>query len=293
MSSSGPIALWSTAAGADALQSTYESPGFATFAHTKPPTSASAAIASYAENSVSPSDVVVIDELPVTFPFIQKLGASEYLIVGSRCAWSPEGPEKNAVVVDSTGAIVRVGTFGDGIEHVQVDSNGDIWVGYFDEGVYGNFGWGTPGPSPIGSPGIVRWSSEFEQLWDYPWEDAAVIDDCYTMNVVDDVVWACTASDFPILRIAESRVQMQTTTKVSGPKGLVIAGDRVGLIGSYDDPSMLLTSRFATGEQATVQKASLTLPNGAPLSRARLECRGATANLFDGPSWYTFTLPAG
>lgn len=292
MSSSGPVALWSTSAGADALQSTHESPGFATFPNTRPPKSTSVAIASYPESGMSPVDVAVMDELPVTFPFIQKLGASDYLIVGSRCAWSPDGPEKNAVVVDSTGTIVRAGTLGDGIQHVQVGSNGDIWVGYFDEGVYGNFGWGAPGPSPIGWPGIVRWSDEFEHLWDYRWEDAVVIDDCYTMNVVDDVVWACTYADFPILRIAESQVQVQTTTNVSGPKGLIIDGDRLGLIGSYKDPGLLLMGRFARGEAAPFHQASVTLPNGAPLSRARLECRGATANLFDGPSWYTFTLPS-
>ena len=38
---------------------------------------------------------------------------------------------------------------------MQVDSLGRIWVSYADEGVYGNFGWGQPGPPPVGAAGLV------------------------------------------------------------------------------------------------------------------------------------------
>lgn len=102
--------------------------------------------------------------------------------------------EENAWVLHPQEAVLVSGTWGDGIEHVQVDDVGDLWVGYVDEGVYGNLGWGRP--APLGAPGIVRWSSTVERLWDYP-RDAPVIDECSTMDVVGTVAWACTYSEIP------------------------------------------------------------------------------------------------
>jgi hypothetical protein len=42
-------------------------------------------------------------------------------------------------------------------------------VGYFDEGIYGNYGWGLgDGPEPVGAYGIVRFSPDLEPAWHYP-----------------------------------------------------------------------------------------------------------------------------
>ena len=50
------------------------------------------------------------------------------------------------------GELRRQFVLGDGIKHVQTTAAGDIWVGYFDEGVYGNYGWGNdPDSEPIGA----------------------------------------------------------------------------------------------------------------------------------------------
>ena len=38
-----------------------------------------------------------------------------------------------------------------------------VWVGYFDEGIYGNYGWGrAESEEPVGAYGIVRFSSDLE-----------------------------------------------------------------------------------------------------------------------------------
>jgi hypothetical protein len=55
-------------------------------------------------------------------------------------------------------------TIGDGVARVRVARSGHVWVGYFDEGVYGNYGWGGGGggPAPLGAPGLVRFSPDLE-----------------------------------------------------------------------------------------------------------------------------------
>jgi hypothetical protein len=58
--------------------------------------------------------------------------------------------------------------FGDGIEHVQATSAGEIWVGFFDEGIYGNYGWGSGTQLPVGRTGLVRFSPTFSPTEAFP-----------------------------------------------------------------------------------------------------------------------------
>ena len=49
-------------------------------------------------------------------------------------------PHPNAVLYDADGQVVSEHVLGDGIGHALADSAGQVWVGYFDEGIYGNYG---------------------------------------------------------------------------------------------------------------------------------------------------------
>ena len=79
---------------------------------------------------------------------------------------------------------------GDGIQHLQCDIENGFWVGYFDEGVFGNFGWGSGrgGPEPIGACGLRRFTRDGETALKYP-NEVGDIADCYAMNVIQDVAW--------------------------------------------------------------------------------------------------------
>ena len=68
------------------------------------------------------------------YSFAQPLPDRKWLLVEGRA--SPDR-SPNADVFDEKGQIVSSLFLGDGIESVQVAASGDIWVGYFDEGVYG------------------------------------------------------------------------------------------------------------------------------------------------------------
>lgn len=248
------------------------------------------AIATYVDGSPAPMNVVEMDDLPTPFRMVQTLPDKTYLVVAARCELQAEGPEDNALIFAEDGSVVARGCLGDGIEHVQTDEAGTIWVGYFDEGIFGNLGWGERGgPPPLGSPGIVRWSTGFEKLWEFKHE-GTYIDDCYALNVASDGVWASSYSDSPIIRIDAGRVRVFSTSDLSGPKGVVAEGSRVGVLGRYDDHSAFVVGDL-TGERfLEVSRGHVWMPDDGPFPSATLHCRGATAHLFVGAEWLTVEL---
>lgn len=100
-----------------------------------------------------------------------------------------------ARIFDTKGEkVVRTLDLGDAIEDVQTTPEGHIWVGYFDEGVFGN---------GIGANGLVCFDSDGAAVFKYA--DFAAehelphIDDCYSLNVCRDAVWTCHYSAFPLI----------------------------------------------------------------------------------------------
>lgn len=166
VSVTGPVAIWSSSSGEAELHGQYEQPpGGAVFPRTQPSTKPAVAITTYLDDP-RPVSVTNVGALPVAHPLVDVLGDGSLLVVGARCSWMDGGPEPNALVIDRNGRTVRRGCLGDGIQHLQVARDGTIWTGYFDEGVFGNFGWGNPGPTPLGAGGIAVWNPEFVKLWE-------------------------------------------------------------------------------------------------------------------------------
>lgn len=96
---------------------------------------------------------------------------------------------------DSAGIPRESLDLGKGIEAIQTEPGGRIWVSYFDEGVYGS-GISTEGLvcfDGAGAP-IFRFR-EFARQNELPH-----IDDCYAMNVAaNGEVWVNYYSDFPLV----------------------------------------------------------------------------------------------
>ena len=222
-------------------------------------------------------------------PISQRNADGSFLVVGARCSWSESGPELNALAIDQNGRILRRGCIGDGIEHLRVAGDGTIWAGYFDEGIFGNLGWGRPGPTPLGAGGIAAWSPDFEKTWELdPGE--GLVADCYALNVGPGEVLACPYTDFPIVRIQDRQVRVIPTNGVSGPAGIIASGDQVGIIGTYRDPSLLITGAIQEGAFHESGRDHLWNPDGGPLPMARVHCRGSIAHFFAGAKWYSFDL---
>lgn len=290
--SAGPngeaIALWATVAGAEAMRGRTVSPGFASFPDPRTERPVSARVRVY---HPSPVRDVAINGLENGYPLVQPLPDDRTLIVGARCRWHADGPERNAIVVDADGGLVADGTLGDGIEEVLATRSGRIWVGYFDEGVFGNFGWGGPGPEPIGSPGIICFASDLVAAWRYPYDaDGGSIADAYSLNVDGETAWSSYYTDFPIVRIRSDVI----TTWRGGPSGtraLIVDDDRCALIGGYGaDRNRVLVGSLTSEGFVPDRVGVLTLPDGTELGHCRIVARGAELHVFVESRWYKLAV---
>lgn len=247
------------------------------------------AIVEYANGVVLTANTLT-EATDLLYPMVQRFPDGNLLVVNARCRWRASGPDVNARVIAPDGTTIGHGCLGDGIEHVQIASDGTIWVGYFDEGVFGNFGWGRPGPEPLGSSGLVAWSSDFEKVWELDANEGLVAD-CYALNVDEDAVWICPYTDFPVVSVSHGKARVfAPPAEVGCVHGLVVDGAAIGLIGSYDDPSVLVTGVLQGDHWTISDRIKLALPDGRPLSRMKIHCRGSVAHLFDGADWYTLNL---
>jgi hypothetical protein len=278
------IALWATPASAEAMRRHTVSPGFASFPDPRTETPVGARVITY---HPSTERDVAISGLEIAFPMVQPLPDGRTLIVGARCRWHSDGAEHNAIIIDADGRLIADGTLGDGIEEVLATPSGRIWVGYFDEGVFGNYGWGGSGPEPIGAPGIVRFTPDLDAAWRYPYDaEGGSIADAYALNVDGETAWSSYYTDFPIVRI-ESDVITTWRGGAPGARGLIIGDGRCALIGGYKgDRNRVLIGSLTPEGFALEASGVLTLPGGAELERCRLVGRGAELHAFVENRWY-------
>ena len=181
---------------------------------------------------------------------------------------------------------------GDGIAHVLATSTGQVWVGYFDEGIYGNYGWGLgDGPEPVGAYGIVRFSPDLEPAWHYPkihrgrpvGRDQRLL----CLNVDDTSTWACYDSDFPVVRIRDGAVT-GWHNDVKGAGALAVAGSRVALFGGYGpDHDRLAITELDVGRARPDGDYRIVLPDGMPLAPGtQVIGRGSRLHFLTGSAGY-------
>ena len=226
--------------------------------------------------------------LTMAHPSVQPLPDGETLVVGSRVRRSAEEQAANAAVYDADGALVREFVLGDGIEDVQTTEDGAIWVSYFDEGVYGNYGWGRPGGArPIGASGLARFDRFGELQWEFepPSPDLA-IDDCLALNVSGDVAWAYYYSSFPLVRIDGNEVEWWDVP-VDGACAVAIREESAWLVGGYGNERMrCVVCRFADRQLVEHERFLLATPFGELPETARIAARGESIYALDGTTLY-------
>jgi hypothetical protein len=201
-------------------------------------------------------------------------------------------PGPNAVRYDADGQVVSEHVLGDGIGHALADSAGQVWVGYFDEGIYGNYGWGrADSEEPMGAYGIVRFSPDLEPAWHYPkytevgpWD---AVSDCYALNVDDTSAWACYYSDSPVVRIRDG-VVTGWHNEIRGARALAVAGSRVALLGGYGPGhDRLAVTELDADRARPAGEYRVVLPDGEPLGPGTQAIgRGPRLHLLTGRDWY-------
>lgn len=196
--------------------------------------------------------------------------------------------ELNARILRSDGSLAAQFCAGDGIQHLQCDAG--IWIGYFDEGVFGNFGWGRPGrPPPIGAAGLNRFDARGDLVWSYrPPPDDPGIADCYALNVTGDAVWSCYYTDFPVLRIMADASCRVWRNRVKGATALAVTSEHGMLVGGYgEDASRAALVRLGDRPDAVVERTFRieTEPGRALGSRDFLAGRGACIHVVSDGVW--------
>lgn len=232
------LTTWTTTEGKSALTHRIASGSHAPpFPSPTPPSPTDIAVV---EHRKLEDRVTILPQITVAFIKTQCL-LDDFLVVGARCRWTPKHIDKNVLRFDRSGQLVQEATFGDGIEHIATTAKGLTWVGYSDEGVFGNFGWYSPGPKPIGLYGINCFNSDLQLIA----HASGGIYDCYAMNVVGEALYACCySSDWSIRHLNSGGKETTWTNMVRGARHLIVSGEAVALIGGYEGPDRIPVDRL-------------------------------------------------
>lgn len=231
------------------------------------------------------------------FPKVDVLADGSAVIVGSRCRWrSKDDYDVNAMVFDcATGQEIRF-LAGDGVQDIGVDGQDRIWISYFDEGIFGNFGWGDLDRNgertsdPVGGSGLNCFDRRGEMIWRHD-QEQRFIDDCYALNVTRDETHFYFYSDFDLGHVSRDFTTFYRKTDISGAHAFAISPDRVLFSGQYDDPPDRVYLLSLQGSDiGKPEKGRLFLPRGKIPKQATLIGRGSTLHIFTKRDWYKVSL---
>jgi hypothetical protein len=171
------------------------------------------------------------------FPVFDRFPDGRWLVAAANKPTDREGDALlDRVLADDGRELTRL-QLGDGIMHLKIDQSDRIWVGWFDEGVYGNDHWRVPG---------LEWPPSAYGLAAFDEAGAAVrvasgsspelqISDCYALNVFGDQAWACTYPSSPISMSDNGAPFIWWPTDLPGSVALAIEGSHFLAAGGFGD----------------------------------------------------------
>jgi hypothetical protein len=253
----------------------------------KPPLGEYSAIVAVSGDSWSSE--TCLSGVTAAFPKIDLLPEHEILVVTPRCRrFLDDTHEMNARVYDPDGKPRREFLLGDGVSHVQTDARGNIWVGYFDEGVFGNYGWKTP----VGAAGLSCFRNSGEKIWDFEAPSGFdEIADCYALNVGGGGAWCYYYTGFPIAHVDSNGRVRCWNTATSGASAFAVGNEKILLYGGYREQRNACKLLGLHDQNATiVAEVSLILPREIDLTRDRVIGRDKLLHAFLGDDWYVFSI---
>jgi hypothetical protein len=211
---------------------------------------------------------IVLPDQAWNYHFVQPLPGDELLLVCARSAYrDPDDYDLNAQAFSRDGALQRSFCLGDGIASVQATGDGRIWTSYYDEGVFGNYGWN----SPIGRSGLICWDAGGQHVYAYSAPAGLdMICDCYALNVASkNETWCYYYTEFPLVRLLDNQVVGWWDCPVGGAHSFAIDGDTLLISGGYRERDIYhvleLGANHAMSELAT---CAFCDADGEPLAGA-------------------------
>lgn len=260
---------------------------WASFAHTRMP---EAKPFKMIVVSGSGTSIIDIPPLDLAHPLATLFPDGRVLLASARCRWrGPEDYDLNGAIIDPKDGSVKRLLLGDGIMDLAVDARGRIWVSYFDEGVFGNYGWGHPGPRGPGAGGLVCFDETGQQLWVFNTDYDAPIADCYALNATPDEMWAYYYTPFDICRIGPDFSRTVWKTGVNGAHAVAICEDAFLLSHQYREApgTVHLVGREGAGVKGA-RKMKLKTPDGSVLDprTTKPTARGPYLSFLNENGWW-------
>ncbi|MEU6881774.1 hypothetical protein [Streptomyces sp. NPDC046712] len=204
-----------------------------------------------------------LSAVAVRYPRVDALPDGGFVVAAARSRPS----ERQVQVFDALGRESWDFRVGDAVEHLLADESGALWVGYFDEGIFGD--------DPLSWPGLRRWGMDGEPLWRHDRADGGEISDCYALNVHRTHAWACTYHHFALLEVRPGKRTVVRTNPVRAAKALAVHGERITFFGGYgDDHDRLVSCELLGSEVKPLVTGRLTRSDGARVGRRRVVGRG-------------------
>jgi hypothetical protein len=220
-----------------------------------------------------------LDEADENFHFVQPLGRDQWLLVRGR---ADNENDQNATVFDMRGQPQRSFHAGDGVADVQTTENGEIWISYFDEGVFGD--------TELGQAGLVCLDGNGKLLVQYnSGVGPSYIVDCYAINVCSHKeTWLYYYTDFPLVQLLDWRpAGIWQDMPVHGSHGFAVSDGLVLFCGSYNKRDRLFLVRL---ELMSVEEMDVLDRHGEPLTGFRGIGRRSTLHLFAAEALYRLDL---
>ena len=193
--------------------------------------------------------VFPLGRLKFQFRYVRAIG-EKFLLFRARSAYRKNGPDQNAWIVSRDGTVLSRFCLGDGIQDCVVKKDGTIITSYFDEGVFGNYGW----DEPLGACGLIAWTSEGTPLWKnekYP------IYDCYAISLDEEEnLWFYYYNEFRLVRTNfKEDLVFELPIEGSGAFSVAPSGDTFLFQGGYQEHNKFYFLTAHGGRLGKKQKA--------------------------------------
>lgn len=238
---------------------------------------------------ISPDSEMVIPTPGLRSPHrhVQPLPDGQWIVVGLRTHPRGVDPEPNAFVLSDRGEIEHAFVIGDCVDAMKTTADGQIWVGYGDEGVFGDSHFGE-------ESGLARWNALGEREWSFgqhadeqiKWGWVSAI------NVCERDIWVggrvCVDHDDKI-SVRQGRPTRPTYSWISA-----VDGQWTALVGSSVRRNQdLIFLNHPDVDPNVLEKPILVKPPGRSLmpTDALVDVHGGTIHYLVDQAWFSIDIP--
>lgn len=217
------------------------------------------------------------------FPIIEQFRDGRWLVANSR-----SDGQGNTRIFGADGSAGQHFELGDGIRHIKIDDQSRIWVGWFDEGVFGNDRWRLPGLKCAPSAhGVASFNDQGALLTHATLNSIA---DCYALNVFGTEAWACTYTHFPIWQMDNSG-ERNWRTELSGTRAIAVRPPYVLAAGGYqEERNRVVLLRLYERAAETVGEWCLPFEMASPVEVGLVDGRDDELHVVHRQEWHRWRV---